>query len=49
MTHFYNQYKSIEPYLQRKDEVELGKEQFLQSVGDRKKLVINYRYLKISP
>ena len=39
MSHFYDQYRSIEPYLKRKDKVELGKEQFLQSVEDRKKLV----------
>ncbi|CAG0889827.1 unnamed protein product [Darwinula stevensoni] len=36
MTNFYEQYKSIEPWLQRKDN-QFGKE-FLQSVSDRKKL-----------
>ena len=41
MTHFYKQYTSIEPYLKRKNEVEAGKEQHLQSMEDRAKLVIN--------
>lgn len=39
MTHFYDQYRSIEPYLKRKDDSEAGKETYLQSVEDRKKLV----------
>ena len=39
MTHFYKQYRSIEPYLKRKNEVEAGKEQYLQSMEDRAKLV----------
>ena len=39
MTHFYDQYRSIEPYLKRKDDSEVGKETYLQSVEDRKKLV----------
>ena len=39
MTHFYDQYRSIEPYLKRKDDAEPGKETYLQSVEDRKKLV----------
>ena len=39
MTHFYKQYRSIEPYLKRKNEVEAGKEQHLQSMEDRAKLV----------
>lgn len=39
MTNFYEQYRSIEPYLQKKTEVEYGKEQYLQSIDDRKKLV----------
>lgn len=39
MNNFYEQYKSIEPYLKKKTEVEYGKEQYLQSVEDRKKLV----------
>ncbi|KAF5270663.1 hypothetical protein FQA39_LY01401 [Lamprigera yunnana] len=37
-THFFNQYKQIEPYLQRDEEIEYGKAQFLQSMGDRAKL-----------
>lgn len=37
LTHFYKQYKSIEPYLQRKDDPADGKEN-LQSIADRKKL-----------
>ena len=39
MNNFYEQYKSIEPYLKKKTEVEYGKEQYLQSIEDRKKLV----------
>ncbi|XP_046850110.1 succinate dehydrogenase [ubiquinone] iron-sulfur subunit, mitochondrial-like [Xenia sp. Carnegie-2017] len=38
MTHFYEQYRSIKPYLMRKDDLEEGKEQLLQSVEDRTKL-----------
>ncbi|KAL7268051.1 succinate dehydrogenase complex, subunit B [Rhizina undulata] len=37
MTQFYKQYKSIKPYLQRKDAPVGGKEN-LQSIADRKKL-----------
>ena len=37
LTNFYQQYKSIQPYLQRKDYPADGKE-ILQSVEDRKKL-----------
>ena len=40
MTNFYEQYRSIQPWLQRKDE-NIGKAQLLQSVDDRKKLVCN--------
>lgn len=39
MSNFYAQYKSIEPYLKKKDESREGKEQYLQSVEDRQKLV----------
>lgn len=39
MSNFYAQYKSIEPYLKKKDESKEGKEQYLQSVEDRQKLV----------
>ncbi len=39
MSNFYAQYKSIEPYLKKKDESKQGKEQYLQSVEDRQKLV----------
>lgn len=39
MTNFYNQYASIEPWLQRKNEPKPGTEQYLQSVKDRDKLV----------
>uniref|UniRef100_A0A8C4NBG9 Succinate dehydrogenase [ubiquinone] iron-sulfur subunit, mitochondrial n=1 Tax=Eptatretus burgeri TaxID=7764 RepID=A0A8C4NBG9_EPTBU len=38
MSHFYMQYKSIEPYLKKIDDTQLGKEQCLQSVEDRAKL-----------
>lgn len=38
MTHFYDQYRSIKPYLMRKDDLEPGKEQLLQTQEDRAKL-----------
>ncbi|XP_017771606.1 PREDICTED: succinate dehydrogenase [ubiquinone] iron-sulfur subunit, mitochondrial [Nicrophorus vespilloides] len=38
MNHFYNQYKSIQPWLQRKNEVNMGEQQYLQSIKDRDKL-----------
>ncbi len=40
MTHFYEQYRSIKPYLMRKDDMEAGKEQLLQTMEDRAKLVV---------
>ena len=41
MNNFYAQYKSIEPYLQKKgmQEDDVGKEAFYQSPDDRAKLV----------
>jgi hypothetical protein len=42
MNNFYSQYKSIQPWLQRKDESRKGSQQYLQSVEDRQKLVILY-------
>ena len=39
MSNFYAQYKSIEPFLKRKDESKEGQEQYTQSVDDRQKLV----------
>uniref|UniRef100_A0A8C7KBU5 Succinate dehydrogenase [ubiquinone] iron-sulfur subunit, mitochondrial n=1 Tax=Oncorhynchus kisutch TaxID=8019 RepID=A0A8C7KBU5_ONCKI len=38
MSNFYAQYKSIEPYLKKKDETNEGKEQYHQTVEDRQKL-----------
>jgi len=38
MTHFYAQYKSIQPWLQREDEAKHGEVQMLQSEHDRDKL-----------
>ncbi|XP_028394213.1 succinate dehydrogenase [ubiquinone] iron-sulfur subunit, mitochondrial-like [Dendronephthya gigantea] len=38
MTHFYDQYRSIKPYLMRKDDMVAGKEQLLQTQEDRAKL-----------
>ena len=38
LNNLYDQYKSIEPWLQRKDETGAGKE-YYQSIEDRKKLV----------
>ena len=39
MNHFYDQYRSVEPYLKKKDASIQGKAQFKQSVEQRKKLV----------
>jgi len=41
LSNFYAQYKSIEPYLKKKDESQEGKQQYLQSIEDREKLVIS--------
>ncbi|XP_046915172.2 succinate dehydrogenase, subunit B (iron-sulfur) isoform X1 [Dermatophagoides farinae] len=38
LTLFYEQYRSIQPYLQRKDNVPVGDRQNLQSIKDREKL-----------
>uniref|UniRef100_A0A3P9JR29 succinate dehydrogenase n=1 Tax=Oryzias latipes TaxID=8090 RepID=A0A3P9JR29_ORYLA len=38
MSNFYAQYKSIEPYLKKKDGSQEGKTQYFQSVEDRQKL-----------
>ncbi|GMM37590.1 succinate dehydrogenase iron-sulfur protein subunit [Saccharomycopsis crataegensis] len=38
LTHFYKQYKSIEPYLQREQEIPDDGKENLQSIADRKKL-----------
>ncbi|XP_046821282.1 succinate dehydrogenase [ubiquinone] iron-sulfur subunit, mitochondrial-like [Vespa crabro] len=38
LNNFYNQYQSIQPWLQRNDTKETGSQQYLQSVEDRKKL-----------
>jgi succinate dehydrogenase/fumarate reductase-like Fe-S protein len=38
MNNFYTQYRSIQPWLQRKDEKKSANQQYLQSVDDRKKL-----------
>jgi len=38
MNNFYQQYQSIQPWLQRKDKDKPGSAQLLQSVGDRQKL-----------
>jgi len=38
MTNFYNQYKSIQPWLQRDDGMKPGDQQYLQDADDRKKL-----------
>ncbi|XP_042568203.1 LOW QUALITY PROTEIN: succinate dehydrogenase [ubiquinone] iron-sulfur subunit, mitochondrial, partial [Cyprinus carpio] len=36
MSNFYAQYKSIQPFLKKKDESRQGQEQYLQSVEDRR-------------
>lgn len=41
LSNFYAQYKSIEPYLKKKDESQEGKQQYLQSIEEREKLVIS--------
>lgn len=38
MSHFYAQYKSIDPFLKRKHEKKEGEREYLQSVDDRKLL-----------
>ncbi|CAF0709460.1 unnamed protein product [Brachionus calyciflorus] len=38
LSNFYAQYKSIEPYLKRKDTIKAGEQQFFQSEADRAKL-----------
>ncbi|XP_032680805.1 succinate dehydrogenase [ubiquinone] iron-sulfur subunit, mitochondrial [Odontomachus brunneus] len=38
LNNFYTQYRSIQPWLQHQDTKEMGKQQYLQSVEDRKKL-----------
>ncbi|XP_071557212.1 succinate dehydrogenase [ubiquinone] iron-sulfur subunit, mitochondrial isoform X3 [Temnothorax nylanderi] len=38
LNNFYEQYRNIQPWLQRKDKKETGNQQYLQSVEDRKKL-----------
>lgn len=44
MSNFYAQYRSIEPYLKKKDgrDKNIGDEQYLQTTGDRAKLVGGY-------
>jgi succinate dehydrogenase/fumarate reductase-like Fe-S protein len=39
MQNFYDQYTSVQPYLMKKGKVDYGKEQYIQSIADRKKLV----------
>ncbi|XP_036855749.1 succinate dehydrogenase [ubiquinone] iron-sulfur subunit, mitochondrial isoform X2 [Manis javanica] len=43
LSNFYAQYKSIEPYLKKKDESQEGRQQYLQSIEDREKLA--YRWM----
>ena len=44
MNNFYAQYRAIEPYLKKKGvkEEDIGKEQYLQTIDDRAKLVSIY-------
>lgn len=47
LNNFYDQYRSIQPWLQHKGTKETGNQQYLQSIKDRKKLVSaidNYIY-----
>lgn len=50
LNHFYEQYRSIQPWLQRDDEAKLGdgQKQLLQSVEDRAKLVSGCRSTRAS-
>ena len=45
MNQFYQQYRSVQPWLQRDDEKNLGSgdKQLLQSTEDRQKLVNDYK------
>ena len=49
MNHFYDQYRSVQPWLQRTDEDKLGtgEKQLLQSTGDRQKLVRFFDVLRL--
>lgn len=47
LNNFYTQYRNIQPWLQREDTKETGKQQYLQSVEDRKKLVSAIKYIAI--
>eukprot|EP00118_Oscarella_pearsei_P017444 m.172879 g.172879 ORF g.172879 m.172879 type:complete len:257 (+) comp39087_c0_seq15:31-801(+) len=38
MSNFYEQYRSIKPYLRKREEAAIGKEQYHQSIKDREKL-----------
>ena len=38
MTHFFEQYASVQPWLQRDEEIDYGKEQLHQTVKEREKL-----------
>ncbi|XP_027764304.1 succinate dehydrogenase [ubiquinone] iron-sulfur subunit, mitochondrial-like [Empidonax traillii] len=50
LSNFYAQYKSIEPYLKKKDKSKEGKQQYLQSIEDRQKLVTaSFSTLKSPP
>ncbi|NXM19633.1 SDHB dehydrogenase, partial [Ploceus nigricollis] len=49
LSNFYAQYKSIEPYLKKKDESKEGKQQYLQSIEDRQKLVTAISVLRALP
>jgi len=44
MNNFYEQYRNIQPWLQRDNTKEVGSEQYLQSIEDRKKLVSQLFY-----
>jgi len=44
MNNFYDQYRNIQPWLQRDNAKETGSEQYLQSIEDRKKLVSQLFY-----
>lgn len=53
MTLFYEQYRSVEPWLKRKDDMKIGEKQLYQTVEERARLVKNskikqkYKYFKL--
>lgn len=49
MTLFYEQYASVQPWLQKDEKLELGAKQIHQSTKEREKLVSLHMILNIGP